>query len=991
MPPMNRLAAGFLPLLLCPAMTCGQGAGVSAEEFVRIPPKSPGEERRHLHVKPGFRLELVASEPQVADPVALCFDERGRLFVAELHDHLHSPDTRHSRIKLLTDPDGDGHFEKAIVFADNLPWITAIAPWDGGVLVGSSPELQFFKDTDGDGKADVRETILRGFDQNEAGETVESFHHERSLNNLNWGPDNRYYCAAGLNGGFVRNLARRGLGPMVLRKLDFSYDPLRRDARPETGSSQHGLALDDWGNRYQTTNSNPALFPSYDLRYRLRNPGAQLPTPMASISRPSPKGPVFRRSRTEPWREARTRLRAAGVERGPVEEGGTVSGYFTGTADGAIYRGGLFPEEYHGSLFVGEVSENVVHRKRIVFPADRVEPDALRPADEQDYEFLASSDNWFRPTQITNGPGGALYICDMYRELIEAWHTIPEYIREHLDQDSGRDRGRIWRLVPENAPATGPVEILADLETAELVGRLATARGWELDTAARLLYARQDESAVPLLEQLLAGDVPPLTTFRALHALDGLGALKPEHVLPGLESGEAWLRIATLRLAERLHRNGADIPLPRLAPLADDPDPRVLYQLAFTLGEFPGPEATPILGRIAGRFPEDEWLALAIAASAGTERLPALFGDLLRGDAEPTAAAHAVAREAGRTGVALPVAFVQSLAESPSSKWAGLLLSYSEGLRAAKRSLSSNLDPATVATLSARCLGDAADASKPDEIRVTSLQLLSQLRIPEPEMLALALPLLRPGTPEPLQDAALAAFRSGIRSREAAGQLVARYPETATRLRASTIQLFLLRPEWRGVLLDAITAGRIQALEIPASAAATLRRDRDPELARRATELLPPPADRKKVVAAFQEALTLPGDTSAGERIFRQRCLVCHQHGDEGGRVGPALGEFRRHGKGQVLLNLLDPNNTVQPDYVASLLETTSGEKILGRVIEDTSASVVLRDATGTEHSVTRESVRSLTTLAASLMPEGIEAGMSAQDMADLLEFIATP
>lgn len=963
---------------------------VDGDEFIRIPPKSPVEELGHLHIKEGFRLELVAAEPLIEDPVAICFDENGKLFVAELHDHQHLPDPRTSKVKMLTDEDGDGRYDKAVTLASGLGWITAICPWDGGVFIGTSPDLVYLKDTTGDGRADVKRTIFSGFDHDEKGQISKNYHHERSLNNFNWGPGNRFFCAGGMNGGFVRNLLHPEMPPMVLKNLDFSFDPKNLKARAETGSSQHGMAIDDWGNRYQTKNSDPVLYPAYDLRYRLRNPGAAFPRPLASIARPDPKGPVFRRSSTEPWREARTRLRASGLEKGPIEKGGTASGYFTGTADSAIYRGTTFPEKYRGSLFVGEVSENVVHHREIHFPADRVEPDALRPKDEPDYEFIASSDNWFRPVQIINGPGAALYITDMYREVVEAWHTIPEYIREHLDRDSGKDRGRIWRLVPDrkSSPAVSSIA-LGGSNTAALVAALDSPDGWTCDTASRLIYQRQDSDAVPILEKMLTGNpVPnPRTTLGILYALDGLGALKASHVVPFLESPEPWLRIHSLRLLEQLKNEGANVPLMVFSEMTGDSNIRVLYQLAFSLGSFSGADISDSLYEIAKKFPEDQWLAAAIASSAGKEGLPGILDHLEKSKNQNTAMAIAIYREAGRLRVSLPAGYTE-LNNDPTD-WIAPTLAYAQGLKSAKSSIAKTLGKQTAIELKSRCLEALADQSKSVKIRGKCLELLPLTGIKESELLSALLPLMKSGIPGDLQSAAIKSFQSGATSKNAGQLLTDFFPKSEAHLRPALIHLLTRRSVWCEVLLESIRDGAVKAMEIPAADAAYLRKHSSSSIAAAAGKLFPIPLDRGKVVTQFQRSLTLKGSAFSGEKIYRERCLVCHRLGKEGGQVGPAMGEYQKHGKGQILLNLLDPNKTVQPDYIGYLLTTNNGEIIMGRVLEDNGAGVKMRDAAGNDHDIPRNRIKSLTSTSRSLMPEGIESGLKEQDVADLLEFIA--
>lgn len=979
---LRRISITSILALLSLPLTA-QDDGVVAEEFERIPPKSPMEELASFSVKEGFRLELVASEPLVEDPVAICFDGFGRLFVAELHDHQHLPDPKTSEVKMLTDEDGDGKFDAAVTLAEGLGWITAIAPWDGGVYVGVSPDLIYLKDTNGDGKADLKRTVFSGFDMTEEGSRMKNYHHERSLNNFNWGPGNRFYCAGGMNGGFVRNMAHPGEEAVQLQRMDFSFDPRLETMRAETGSSQHGMGMDDWGNRYQTKNSDPAIIPAYDLRYRLRNPGAALPAPMVSISRPGPKGPVFRLSRTEPWREARTRLRAAGIEKGPVEEGGTVSGYFTGTADSEIYRGGLFPEEYYGSLFVGEVSENIVHRKEIHFPNDRVEPDAVRPDDEADYEFIASTDNWFRPVQITNGPGGALYICDMYRELVEAWHTIPDYIREHLDRDGGKDKGRIWRLVPDNESGNGiaTAKYPGEMNTGELVVALSSPNGWTRDTASRILYQRQDQSEVLALTSLAADpDSDPRAALHALYALDGLGKLKRDMVEPALQSKEPHLRIHALRLLEKLDLASGDSQEEVPLGFVNDPDPRVLYQLAFNLGSYRLWNQGQLLMQIASAYPDDEWLAAAVASSADELSLPVLLHLSLDSMERSSAAVSAVCREAGRKKVPLPEGFAD-LANDEPEQWIPVLISYGSGVV-------KNLKKSELGTLQTRCQTIVGDNEASPDLRAQCLNLLAVSGIPEAELIGVILPLLKSGVSGELQNEAMKVFQREVKSESGGIEIVGLLPDADTRLRPELVHLLTRRPSWCRQLLGSVKSGQVQSGEISPADAVFLRGHSDPAIANLAEELLPEPPDRNKVVKEFQLALALQGDSPKGEIVFRERCMVCHRFGEEGGQVGPAMGEFVKHGKGQILLNLLDPNKTVQPDYLGYLVTLNSGEVAMGRILEDTSAGVVVRDVAGNDRQIPREEIKSVVSTGRSLMPEGIEVGLETQEVANLLQFI---
>src|SRR5258706_4274244 len=226
-----------------------------------------------------------------------------------------------------------------------------------------------------------------------------------------------------------------------------------------------------------------------------------MPAPLLDIAVDGPAAEVYRASPEEPWRVIRTKWRVRGNLSGPIGGGGRSAGYFTGATGVTIYRGNAYGPEFEGDAFIGDAGGNLVHRKKLL--PDGAIVKAQRAADEQTSEFVASTDTWFRPVQFANGPDGCLYVIDMYRETIEHPWSLPESLKKHLDLNSGNDRGRIYRVVPEGFKRPGKVR-LGEASMAELVKTLAHPNGWHRDTAARLIYERQDRAAVPLVEALLA-------------------------------------------------------------------------------------------------------------------------------------------------------------------------------------------------------------------------------------------------------------------------------------------------------------------------------------------------------------------------------------------------------------------------------------------------------------------------------------------------------
>ncbi len=390
-------------------------------------PRSPSESLKAFALAdPELTIELVAAEPDVTSPVAIAWDEDGRLYVAEMIDYPVAPAA--GRIRRLEDRDSDGRYEHATVFADGLPFPNGVLPRFGGVLVTAAPNIWFFQDRDGDGRAEDREVMLTGFGE---GNT------QLRVNGLFWGLDNRIYVANGRSGGAVHS-PRDPPGWTVsigLRDLRFSFLPLIGPARLQwvaraeaiAGFSQFGLAHDDWGNRFPSWNTIPIRHVVIEQQSLDRNPYLAETSSVATILDPADGGRIFGIS------PAQARFNRESVA------------YFNASCGPTIEQGNLLPDRYHGDAFVCEPLANLVHRRvmepsGVTFVARRA---------EQGREFLASSDPAFRPVNLATGPDGALYIVDMYRELVEHPQFVPESARGAVDFRRWHDRGRIWRIRPK--------------------------------------------------------------------------------------------------------------------------------------------------------------------------------------------------------------------------------------------------------------------------------------------------------------------------------------------------------------------------------------------------------------------------------------------------------------------------------------------------------------------------------------------------------------
>ncbi len=462
---------------------------------------------------------------------------------------------------------------------------------------------------------------------------------------------------------------------------------------------------------------------------------------------------VYRISPEEGWRVLRTRLRVAGQVPGPIEGGGRASGYFTGVSGIAIYTGDALPAAFQGNAFIGEVANNLVHR-RVIAP-DGVGVVARKADDEPHSEFVASKDIWFRPVQLANGPDGALYIVDMYREVIEHPWSLPDDIRDKLDLHSGRERGRIWRVVPDGFVARKPPR-LSTATTAELVALLEHPNGWHRDTTARLLFQRQDPAATPLLEVLLQKSKSPVGRLRVLYALQGQGALRASHVLAALRDPDARVRRRAVLLSDNFIRE-ENCPAElwsALQKLTDDPAIEVRYQLAFSLGEARQPDRIAALARIARRDLADPSIQAAVISSiAGHEAemldelaaVPEVVG------AEPgreflRQLASLIGRRGEKNGVDAVVRLTVGRID------AGFAFSLAAALREGLKVLAD----APMADLLARARSAIADPAAGEGVRVEAIRLLGTTGYTQSG--PVLLPLLDAAQPQAVQLAAVGAL-----------------------------------------------------------------------------------------------------------------------------------------------------------------------------------------------------------------------------------------
>ncbi len=508
----------------------------------RIAATPPDKALATFEVRKGLQLELVANEPQVMDPVAIDFDEDGRMFAVEMRGYSERRDEDRGRIRMLVDEDDDGVYEKATIYAKGLKWPTGVVCYDGGVFVIATPNLYYFKDSDGDGVADIEKVVFTGF-----GKGKERLNMQALANSLRWGPDNRIWGATAGTGGSVRRPEQAESEEVSVNGRDFSFDPKTLDFRTENGTAQYGLSFDSTVRRFVSSNSNHIIAVMWEKGWTQPGPYFSLPNALVGIADDGAACTVYRISPDEPWRIIRTRWRVAGVVRGGAEGGGRVSGYFTGGTAVTLYTGDALGDEFVDNAFTGDAGSNLVHRKLVKHKAGQTALVATRPADEKELEFLASTDNWFRATASANGPDGCLYVVDMSRETIEHPWSLPPGIKKFLDLNSGTDQGRIYRVKPENFERR-KTEKLSEASNDELAALLNHANGWHRVTAQRLLWQRGDKRAGAGWGVAPAADTAEGRFRRALALAkeDGKGKAAELASLVNQSRGDLWVEAAAL-------------------------------------------------------------------------------------------------------------------------------------------------------------------------------------------------------------------------------------------------------------------------------------------------------------------------------------------------------------------------------------------------------------------------------------------------------------
>ena len=985
---MKRFALAFSLVVF--AFAPAFSADPPAADLKAPGPLTPENERKSFQVVPGFAVSLVAAEPNVIDPVSMCFDARGRLFVCEMRGYpnggVGTGNETRGRIRLLTDTDGDGIFETATIFAEGLRFPMGITPWKTGVIVAVAPDILFLDDTDGDGKADKTTVLYTGFNLANI---------QQMVNGLQWAADGWVHGLAGNAAGTIRSVEKPDQPAVPLQARGFRFRPdVPGSLEPTSGGGQYGITQDDAGHWFTATNSQhlrQIVIPDHYLR---RNPNALVSQVTLDIPDHGAAAKVFRISPFEPWRVERTMRRAGSpdAKRFPTTEL-VPGGFITSACSPIAYTAELFPPAYRTSVFVCDPANNLIHR-------DVLEPNGavfVARRGEADREFLASTDNWFRPTHITLGPDGALYVLDFYREVIETPLSLPDDIKAKLNLES-RERGRIWRIAPTGfQPRKLPD--FAKQSPEQLAKRLADSNASVRLTALRLLDEK-GEAAVREGAQKIATDAvgkPSLPIV--LSHLDRTGKLTDERILAALNDPLPGNREAALRLAEpRLEKSKA--LRQTFAKLANDPSPMVRFQVALTCGYLPASEVSPILAELIRKDAGDPWMSSAVLCSA-RDGMAELLIAVMSGETTPekrTVVQSFVTRAAaavGAQGDAKATVRLLTMAIEGHGKSSGLDLAAMDGLLQSLRrkpgGFTALLGQKAGNKLLERLLVEGkilADDKARLEDRTAAVRWLAFA--PFESASKSATPFLTPQTPPELQ---LAAVRS-IAAHDDPGvaeALLTGWQQYGPSTRREVLEHLLATAARAAVLLDSIEKKQVKPGELDPARVAQLKVFPQATVRTRAIKLLAGQgtSDRLPVVKEYSKALELTGRVEEGLAVYKKNCAACHKLGDLGHEVGPnLLATIPGKSGDDLLVAIFDPNREVDPRYVNYVASTTDGRTLTGVVVSETAAAVTLRRADGAEDTIRRADLESLKSSGLSLMPDGVEKAMTPQDVADLFAYL---
>jgi putative membrane-bound dehydrogenase-like protein len=947
------------------------------------PPLSPAEAQKKFVVPSGFEVRLFAAEPDVANPVAMTFDEKGRLWVVELYEYPNGakPGAKgRDRVKVYWDTDGDGVADKSIVFCDGLSLATAILVGNGGVYVGQAPDLYFYPiASDGpDGpKAGTRKTVLTGFGLEDRHELLNSFA---------WGPDGWLYMTQGV---FTQSLVKDPENPndpgvkMNATVARYNTKTRKFELFGDGISNQWGVDWDAAGNAFVSACVVDHIWHVAPGGVYIRQGGAPTIPYTYELLKPINKD------------KHRHHMAAYGGIN--------------------VYQGNLFPEEYRGTIFMGNIHGNCIDHDQLTPDGASFSASDMRKKTD-DGEWLEANDDWFRPVSEQVGPDGALWIMDWY-------DRYPCYQNAHAP-DLDRERGRIWRVVytGNDKGKDIPVNPTGDLSKStgdQLVELLSHPNIWQRRTAQRLLSERKTKAGDQLVALVQNGKSLE-NRLAALWTLHSSGNLDEKILDTTATDKESTLRAWSARLTGE-RGEATPTQLDRLKKLASDPDPIVRSFVAYAARRLGTPATSPIVAALLQQTQSDKdpilpfmiWMAAESNIANDPKILPAYLAADSAAQIQFTRKSfHRIADTrdpqkldqamsllgSNKLNPALASAAIDGLldvkqptipATSPDDFLAKLQQDKDKNLADRATRLAAAWGSAKAATALLKVVNDpkaseedrlrairAARDFKTDDARSTLLAALSSNNSDH-----LKLELIR--------------TLSELGANEAADQIMKDWKSFSPETRRAVAEIMATRAQWATRLLQGAESKLVAPTDIPLTAVRAMSKQKDKNLLALLAKTVGPfretPAEKAKLIASKKQVvLNGPVDLEAGHALAAKTCLVCHTFYNEGATVGPDLTGVGRSSIDALLTNVIDPNQIIGKGYENTIVETRDDRLVTGRLVEDTDDHVKLLAQGPKEEIIARKDIKKIRTEEISVMPEGLE-NMPEADFRNLLWYIFNP
>ena len=986
-------------------------------------PYSPQDALSTFQLPEGYAIQLVASEPLISDPVEVAFDEDGKMYVVQMDDYPSEDMDDYgqgkapkSKIMLLEDKDGDGFYESGTVFAEGLQYANGVMPWKGGVLVTSAPDILFLKDTDGDGKADEKKVVLTGFAVSNP---------QLRMSSLRYGLDNWIYAAYSRAGGGRWREAFMGKGsPLhfpdksgqrlaeLLPGKNIRFMPDEYKAEVSGGMSQFGLSFDGQENQFTVWNNV-----HINDKYAANNSYLSINATMADISDHGNAAPVY------------------SIAKDMLNLHESEMGHFTSACGICEYTGGLFKDKYARASFVCEPVSNLVH-------ADILSPDGVTfkaERAEKEKEFLASVDSWFRPVNSTVGPDGALYVVDFYRKLVEhpdwlamadstGFYTHAGKIKES-DFLEGNDLGRVYRIVPKGFKAgENKMPALSKAAVKDLVGYLNHPNKWWRTNAQRLLVDRKDQNAVPLIIDLLSTPISPEGKIHALWTLEGLNALSDTLLEKSLQDADPIVKKQAVLLGEK--RMDKKNIFEGVLNAASDPDAAVQFQAALTVSNVANSNASGFqaLHKIISAHINDKWFQDAVLLSAsgnavqwyeafkdfaadndsgnvGKKEFLSKITSIVGAKYKRDELSSLVKMIAGVKDTGVIVSSLQGavtgmkrnndkmkLSAEGQSSLVGLMADHPNNVRTAAIAMASRLQLVSSADL-ANIIGSsktvAAQESQPVENRVLAVKVLGldPAGIPFP----LLERLLQSDQPADIQLAVANVLLSNPKD-ASTNILLNKWNTFNPKVHEVVETGFLSRTNRVRSLVKAIESDQIKPAWISRNTQNRLLRYSDTTISAAAKNIFKDVSqgNREQLILDYNVSTTRSGDPAKGKAVFKTVCSTCHALEGVGVNFGPDLHSISHQTRINLLTMILDPNHDIAAGYEGYTIETSDGGAFAGIIENETDNNIRLKGPGGVTQTILKSNVKSMSPMPVSLMPEGLEASINKEDMADLLEYIKT-